>query len=89
MDLGPLLDPNLGAMAVLAFVVLRWFQRIEAGLAELTRAVGRQSDLLGRLGRAVGYLAVAGNTDDPHRRDALYDRALAVLEDDERSENRA
>lgn len=88
MDLAPFLDPNLGAMAVLAFVVLRWFARIEAGLAELTKATTRQSSLLGRLGRAVGYLAVAGSTTDPARRDALYSRALAVLEDDERSETR-
>lgn len=82
----PFLDPNIGAFALVAYLVLRWHSRIEKSLDSLAEAVTAQSALLGKIGRAVTYLAVAERTPDAARAARLHSRALEQLSAEDETE---
>jgi len=81
--IAPFLDPNIGAFALVAYLVLRWHSRIEKSLDSLASAVTAQSALLGKIGRAVTYLAIAERTPSAERAQRLHDRALETLSTEE------
>lgn len=79
MDLDPALFVDAGALALVAFLVVRWFGRLEGALDRLTGAMSAHTDTQNQVIRVLSLLAVAMRSDPPTR-DALTEQALELLE---------
>lgn len=77
LDPGVFLDA--GAFALVAFLVLRWFGRLEGALDRLTDTMRAHFDTQHAVVRVLSLLALAIRSDSTNR-DALTDQALELLE---------
>lgn len=77
------LDPatilDAGAFALVAFLVIRWFGRLEGALDRLSDTMRAHSETQHAVVRVLSLLALAMRSEQPNR-DALTEQALEMLE---------
>lgn len=79
MDLDPAFFVDLGALGLVAVLVVRWFGRLEAAMDRLALAITTQNDEQHRVVRVLTLLAAAFRASPPDREDLVTD-ALEELE---------
>lgn len=79
MGLDPAFFVDLGALGLVAVLVVRWFGRLEAAMDRLTSAISNQSDGQHSVVRVLTLLAAALRASPPDR-EALVNDALDELE---------